>query len=207
MMGSDRIAYYVSESTTKQVKGTVQLTRSTTIECPAQPDGEKTPNFCFGVVTTKKTIYLAAESSEEMSEWIDSLNENIQSLPDEVETGDEADLSGYLEKRAVVKGNNWRARWFVLKGSSLAYFKDDSSSVSKGEFTLTPDCSVYETTLKPFAFELVTPRKVLHAFATDNDERQLWINAIKKNISESTTQQVRNPHLTYEYLKFPIPQI
>jgi hypothetical protein len=114
--------------------------------------------------------------------------------------------SGYLTKRALVFStfsdeaaprpsalSNWKPHFFTLKGAQLTYFKDDNSSQSKGEFLLTPECSVYETNLRPFAFKLVTPSKVLHIFAADEEDRAKWIDALKKNIHESTAHHEMDP--------------
>ena len=50
---------------------------------------------------------------------------------------------------------------------------------------MTPDCSVRETKIKEFAFELVTSRKIVHVCATSKGDMDEWIRKIRQVISES----------------------
>ena len=98
-------------------------------------------------------------------------------------------------KRAVHsgEGGNWKARWFVLRGASLLYYKDEDATTPKGEFVLTPDSTVYETNLRPFAFELVTSGKVLHMFGADDAEKSKWMDALRRNIAAAPTPVMMDP--------------
>jgi hypothetical protein len=198
---------------------------------------EKNPH-CFAVVAPSKTLYVAAANDAEKTAWVAAVQAAIELLPEAPllppandggaggaggGVGGGADESGYLVKRAVISGENWKARWFVLRGASLAYYKvkkagpslgpsplrcfaaspcsaslaslfffllqgrlyihplsfslvvspstrslasqDETALQPKGEFVLTPDSTVYETNLRPFAFELVTSGKVRPSFA------------------------------------------
>jgi hypothetical protein len=49
---------------------------------------------------------------------------------------------GWLRKRAVKSGRNWRKRFFVLRGSELSYFKDGAQKKKKGQLILDTGCSV-----------------------------------------------------------------
>jgi hypothetical protein len=66
---------------------------------------------------------------------------------------------------------------FFLTGIFLSFFLTE-----KGRFTLTADSCVYETNLKPFAFELVTPDKVLHVSASSKKDKLDWINHLRQAI-------------------------
>ena len=52
-------------------------------------------------------------------------------------------------------------------------------------YTITPNSGVFETNLGEFAFELVTPNKVLHAMPASDQEAEEWINALKEVISHA----------------------
>ena len=52
---------------------------------------------------------------------------------------DEAQYEGYLTKRAIKSGRNWKKRYFVLTHTSLWYFKRKGNSKARGEFRLRPN--------------------------------------------------------------------
>ena len=160
MLGGDSMTYCKNEASTTDIKGVFNLTFNTTVDPDAVPDDKTKVDFCFAVKGAKQTLYVGAESDADKASWIQQIRDNIKLLPEVSTEEEQVDLAGYLTKRAVVSGDNWKARWFVLKGPALQYFKDENSPQSKGEFVLTPDSTVYDTNLRPFAFEVVTPSKV-----------------------------------------------
>ena len=58
---------------------------------------------------------------------------------------------------------------------------------------LTPDSTVYETNLRPFAFELVTSGKVLHVFGADDADKAAWMEALRRNIRVAPTPAAMDP--------------
>eukprot|EP00511_Aplanochytrium_stocchinoi_P003956 CAMPEP_0204833762 /NCGR_PEP_ID=MMETSP1346-20131115/17714_1 /ASSEMBLY_ACC=CAM_ASM_000771 /TAXON_ID=215587 /ORGANISM="Aplanochytrium stocchinoi, Strain GSBS06" /LENGTH=68 /DNA_ID=CAMNT_0051966529 /DNA_START=354 /DNA_END=556 /DNA_ORIENTATION=- len=65
-------------------------------------------------------------------------------------------MEGYLEKRAIRSGKNWKVRYFVLDNKKLSYYKSKSSSDSRprGEIDITASTQVQESTLRPFCLEI-----------------------------------------------------
>jgi hypothetical protein len=52
-------------------------------------------------------------------------------------------------------------------------------------YEIHPSCSVFETNLGPFAFELVTSSKVLHVMSDSIESTTAWIHAIRNSIANS----------------------
>jgi hypothetical protein len=95
--------------------------------------------------------------------------------------------SGYLVKRAKMSQSNWKKRYFVLNGHSLTYYKDiKQTGAAQGDLLLTDDTtvqSVQEANRGP-CFDVNTPFAVLRLECVDARERELWMQAIKKVVSE-----------------------
>jgi hypothetical protein len=179
MLSTNVLMYYQSESTTSQPKGSFRLTSETTVDGDVTlMRGSEQVKFCFAVSSSEKTMYLEGSSQEDRASWILSLKDRISVLPKVDDTKNDVDFKGSLVKRAVVSGENWKTRHFELRGPSLVYFKDEYSAAEKGRFTVTADSCVYETNLKPFAFELVTPDKVLHVSAASKKVRYFLLNSL-----------------------------
>lgn len=67
--------------------------------------------------------------------------------------------------------------------------EDENSVEPLDTFVITPSCSVFETNLKPHAFELVTAQKVLHVQSTSDAETSQWIVALRQVITNSKTDE------------------
>ena len=52
-------------------------------------------------------------------------------------------------------------------------------------YRIHPSCSVFETNLGQFAFELVTSEKVLHVMADTKDQLNSWVTALRDTIFHS----------------------
>jgi hypothetical protein len=72
---------------------------------------------------------------------------------------------GYLKKRAVKSGRNWKKRWFVLniRERKLMYYKKKGAKKPLGEFQLCNTShidSAYEVSGKDNCFQIQIPSKV-----------------------------------------------
>ena len=72
---------------------------------------------------------------------------------------------GYLKKRAVKSGRNWKKRWFQLnmRERKLTYFKKKGGKKTCGEFELCNAShidSTFEVAGKENCFQIQTPAKV-----------------------------------------------
>eukprot|EP00936_MAST-01D_sp_MAST-1D-sp1_P001330 g1330.t1 len=92
---------------------------------------------------------------------------------------------GYLTKRALKSGRNWKRRFFVLDTQKkvLTYAATEDARKTKGELQLTPDSQVKLSDLRQFCFTVCTPTKQLFACANSNLEVCSWVSAIQKTIS------------------------
>jgi hypothetical protein len=102
----------------------------------------------------------------------------------------EADMpktSGFLVKRAVKSGSNWRSRYFVLSDNALTYYIDQKGAkkgAAKGTILFTEDSSVTARDVEAiaFCFSIVTASKTLYVAAQSEDDMNEWILAIQEKI-------------------------
>ena len=72
-----------------------------------------------------------------------------------------ADRSGYLGHRENIDVSvPWARRFFLLKGQRLMFMSSSSAVWTKGDLTISPDATVFSTTLRPFSFQVVTAETV-----------------------------------------------
>jgi hypothetical protein len=76
----------------------------------------------------------------------------------------------------------WKKRWFVLRESTLSYYKDDKDDKPLGLISLK-ECKSFELASqkvnKPYAFEIATPDRVYACCAANDDEMWEWINVLR----------------------------
>jgi hypothetical protein len=87
-------------------------------------------------------------------------------------------MTGWLTKRAVKSGRNWKRRFFVLTNEMLAYYDSEKRKVLKGSFTLGPGCEIKQllrsndkSAFRPFCFEIVADNRVGHGYCS---EKKCW---------------------------------
>ena len=131
---------------------------------------------------------------------------------------------GYLTKRAVKSGRNWKKRWFILDKDKnvLEYYEKEGQRKPKGQFELTPETVVSHSDKGDFCFQLETPTKVyanpqsgiaccgstvfrprvqdLYACADSASKKCEWVNALMEVIDGDKVgrfeSQRRNRSLT-----------
>ena len=94
-------------------------------------------------MTPAKTLYVAAQGEAEMADWIAAVRASIEALSTSAHRG----KRGYLAKRAVVSGGNWKRRFFLLLSSDRLsccayYYNDETALQPKGQFTVCVLCSL-----------------------------------------------------------------
>jgi hypothetical protein len=94
---------------------------------------------------------------------------------------------GKLRMRPLSGGDAWDEFYFVLTDSEVLVMEKNSSGQMEvfDLYEIHPSCSVFETNLGPFAFELVTSSKVLHVMSDSRESTTAWIHAIRNSISNS----------------------
>mmetsp|Transcript_4950 Transcript_4950/g.5085 ORF Transcript_4950/g.5085 Transcript_4950/m.5085 type:complete len:1012 (-) Transcript_4950:261-3296(-) len=97
---------------------------------------------------------------------------------------------GALKVRPPTRsGDVWEERQFILTSSELIQFLKLPENGVGGRivesFRIHPSCSVFETNLGPFAFELVTSEKVLHVMGDSKETTNSWMIALRDTIFHS----------------------
>eukprot|EP01042_Synura_sphagnicola_P000045 gene45-44_t len=93
---------------------------------------------------------------------------------------------GVLKKRPIKGGDVWDERYFILTQDEMIVLeKPDSTRKILETYRIHPSCSVFETNLGAFAFELVTSEKVLHVLSNSKESTAQWIIALRDVISHS----------------------
>ena len=96
-------------------------------------------------------------------------------------------MKGYLVKRAMKSGRNWKTMYFVLNDDmhTLCYykkesdFKKDPASNIRGGITISGDTTVRQSSIHQNAIEVKTPNVLLYAYASTGEEQLLWVKAIQ----------------------------
>jgi serine/threonine protein kinase len=93
-------------------------------------------------------------------------------------------MNGYLVKRAMKSGRNWKKRYFVLDSdeNTLCYYKKEGDSNIRGVIPISQDTTVRQSSIQRNAIEVKTPNIALYAYASTSEEQLLWVKAIQKVI-------------------------
>lgn len=94
-------------------------------------------------------------------------------------------MHGDLLYRPPRGGGQWLIRTVELIDSQIRIHQCQDSATSDDEVEvveLDPSCSVFETNLGSHAFELVTPKKILHFISESHEATVAWIDSVKSVI-------------------------
>jgi len=93
-------------------------------------------------------------------------------------------MNGYLVKRAMKSGRNWKKRYFVLDSdeNTLCYYKKEGDSNIRGVIPISHDTTVRQSSIQRNAIEVKTTNIALYAYASTSEEQLLWVKAIQKVI-------------------------
>jgi hypothetical protein len=94
---------------------------------------------------------------------------------------------GKLRMRPLKGGEVWDEYYFVLTATELLVMEKnpENQMVVIDLYEIHPNCSVFETNLGHYAFELVTSKKVLHVMSDSRESTAAWIHAIRTSIANS----------------------
>ncbi|KAJ1030470.1 hypothetical protein NDA16_001379 [Ustilago loliicola] len=103
--------------------------------------------------------------------------------------------SGYLEKKGE-KRKTWKKRWFVLRSSKLAYYKNDKEYQLLRFIDVGDIKTVASVELKKSVntFGIVTPKRTFYVRASSRAEMESWIEAL----NEIMTQYAQSSTMTQE---------
>jgi myosin heavy subunit len=114
----------------------------------------------------------------------DELQEHVK-VQGTLFTGDlmvKQDLETYEN---LYKPLDWKPYYFVLGKAAMYLFADSSCQKLLGWVLITPDSTVYPTSLGPFSFQVVTPYLVAHMDSESEKSTLEWIHSISKVIRDS----------------------
>jgi len=90
---------------------------------------------------------------------------------------------GYLQKEGtdgIIKSNQWKKRWFILKNLTLQYFKSPSDKTPLGEIIIEEGAQIKKLTEKKFF--ITSKSKSVMLIADTMPEVEGWIKAIQNNM-------------------------
>ncbi|RHY34561.1 hypothetical protein DYB32_000852 [Aphanomyces invadans] len=152
-------------------------------------DGESTGLFIK--TSTGSTLFLCAENVPELQKWLEALAKVTVDKPVQPIA-----CAGWLTKQGH-KRKSWKKRYFVLRGTTLAYYTDfDASNMRHsrplGEVTVR-EVSTWDG--EPGGFMFVTNDNVPYYVFADNERDQAkWLTALRKLFESSTS--VEEPEKT-----------
>jgi len=150
-------------------------------------------NYAFEIFTKPILLRVHAHNQMEANQWMAVLREAVENLKDaETARGGEREhkMEGFLVKRAMNSGRNWKKRWFVLKGGRISYYEDrpkpGSNERPKGVMELTADTNVLvfkdNQSVKPNTFEVTSKKLVLTVSADNMESLREWVAALDQQI-------------------------
>eukprot|EP01094_Clydonella_sp_ATCC50884_P012976 TRINITY_DN2326_c0_g1_i4.p1 TRINITY_DN2326_c0_g1~~TRINITY_DN2326_c0_g1_i4.p1 ORF type:complete len:177 (-),score=54.07 TRINITY_DN2326_c0_g1_i4:299-829(-) len=105
--------------------------------------------------------------------------------------------SGWLTKQGAFV-RSWKRRWFVQRGATISYFRNQGDSEPAGVIDLE-SCQVHHATRKTGkrnALELVTADRNFYMYADSSEEMEQWIKSINEVRSlSSSADSVATPTL------------
>ncbi|EST09780.1 Pleckstrin [Kalmanozyma brasiliensis GHG001] len=103
--------------------------------------------------------------------------------------------SGYLEKKGE-KRKTWKKRWFVLRSSKLAYYKNEKEYQLLRFIDVSDIKTVASVELKKSVntFGIVTPKRTFYVRAASRADMESWI----EKLNEIMTQYAQSSTMTQE---------
>jgi hypothetical protein len=101
---------------------------------------------------------------------------------------------GWLTKKAIKSGRNWRKRFFVLDGCDLSYYKDGTLKKQKGTMPLNAKsrvmCGPFASSSRPNLLEITwSTGTSLMLSAPTEAEQKMWQRAISSEVGRVAQQQ------------------
>ncbi|KAI9317604.1 hypothetical protein BX666DRAFT_1857195, partial [Dichotomocladium elegans] len=103
--------------------------------------------------------------------------------------------SGYLLKKGE-KRRSWKRRWFVLKTTKLAMYKDNKEYKLLRVIDLNLARSIVHVTSKTkykFMFAITTPKRTYYLQAQDEFDMEAWMATVQRRIDETPPMDYGSP--------------
>ncbi|KAI8367497.1 uncharacterized protein BYT42DRAFT_586492 [Radiomyces spectabilis] len=95
--------------------------------------------------------------------------------------------AGYLMKKGEKRRRTWKKRWFVLRTTKMALYKDSKEYKLLRIIDLHEIHSVVQVTSKnkyKFVFAIITPKRMYYVQAKDQADMDGWFDAIERTKAE-----------------------
>jgi hypothetical protein len=129
--------------------------------------------------------------NQEMGQGYESEPEEVMSpIEARVTLNEQLIKAGYLFKRQErrnVRGKHWKKRWFVLRSSKLAYYKDEKEYELIGIIDMSDVDTIAEVKRKPNVFGISTSKRKYYMKASDQKELDEWVkelNTVKDRVQD-----------------------
>ena len=91
-------------------------------------------------------------------------------------------LSGQLLSAHKDHKKDWESFYFEVTSQGITKYLDENKDEKLDYYILSTSCTVFETTLSKFSFQLVTAEKVFHATSNSKKETQKWVQLLRSCI-------------------------
>ncbi|KAF3930723.1 hypothetical protein ABW19_dt0209370 [Dactylella cylindrospora] len=114
---------------------------------------------------------------------------------------------GWLHQRTR-KTRNWKNRWYVLRGSAISIYKDDSERKLHRQIQLVDltACAPLKDDKRPNVFGLFSPARNWHLQAGNEKDSKEWVELIRRVAClEPTEEEILLSPIVPESQPIPIP--
>lgn len=185
------ITWHQDHEHTSAIQGMMKMTPETS----ASFDDAKNTITLTDTVTNASLGLRYDQNNREYAIWKDGISAILNKFAavekatvERIENAYEnATKRGKLRMRPQKGGDVWDEYYFVLTASELLVMEKNSEGQMEviDLYEIHPNCSVFETNLGHYAFELVTSKKVLHVMSDSRESTAAWIHAIRSSIANS----------------------
>eukprot|EP00602_Paraphysomonas_sp_CaronLab_P006782 CAMPEP_0185017452 /NCGR_PEP_ID=MMETSP1103-20130426/406_1 /TAXON_ID=36769 /ORGANISM="Paraphysomonas bandaiensis, Strain Caron Lab Isolate" /LENGTH=972 /DNA_ID=CAMNT_0027546873 /DNA_START=174 /DNA_END=3092 /DNA_ORIENTATION=+ len=185
------ITWHQDHEHTSAIQGMMKLTPETTIAA-----NDDKHSITLTDTSTNATLGLRFDSNNhEYNAWKQGIMSILNKFAavekatvERIENAYEnATKRGKLRMRPPKGGDVWDEYYFVLTANEILVMEKNAEGQMEviDLYEIHPNCSVFETNLGHYAFELVTSKKVLHVMSDSRESTSAWIHAIRSSIANS----------------------
>ena len=140
------------------------------------------PNTYYFFTDPKETIdwYYSIQSAQSNQQ------RKTQTIRNRFAASTTLNKTGFIYKTGSKVNDKWRKRWFVVRDTTVCYFKNKDSKKPRGVFTLCGHTSVTKVengplfythkSPTPHTFLVITPARIFRLCVENNQERDDWVN-------------------------------
>ncbi|KAG9297176.1 hypothetical protein G9A89_019457 [Geosiphon pyriformis] len=126
-------------------------------------------------------------SSEDDDALSVGMSKNVEVIPEEGENN-RMIHAGYLYKLSK-RYKTWKKRWFVLRNSTLTYYKNEKEREALRVIPLNVILDAIETDSisksKQYCFKIITPKRVFVICASDDESEMNWLGALQMALNKT----------------------